>query len=75
MVNTIRGLNKEQFRRFKAEADKRGETIAEALHEAMLLYRTRNPRYLSLADLPTKAWGPGTENTSQEIDDIIAGVK
>ena len=71
---TVRGIDEELFRKFKAKAVKEGEKLGDALNEAFLLWlRAKSRKKTRLTDLKPFDWGEGTERTSVEIDEIIYG--
>lgn len=80
MDRMIRNVDPLVYRRFKAHAAAEGRTLGEVITEAMSRYmagraRPRRPkkqRY-SIADLPVFDGGPGSENWSMEIDEVLYG--
>ncbi|MBS7635655.1 hypothetical protein KEJ34_09320 [Candidatus Bathyarchaeota archaeon] len=74
---TIRGLNEEVFRRFKAKAVEEGMKLGEAFTQAMEMWiRQRETEHrTSLLEIKPFDWGEGTERVSIEIDQILYGEK
>jgi hypothetical protein len=73
---TIRNLQDSIFRQFKAKAVEENMKLGDALTQAMeswLKEKKRTKPKGKLSDLPSWDWGPGTENSSQEIDKIVYG--
>ncbi|MEK6899624.1 MAG: hypothetical protein AABX05_00725 [Nanoarchaeota archaeon] len=71
---TVRDVDQEVFREFKAEAIKRGLTLGSALTLAMEKFRaelgSKKQKFTSLTPI---SWGKGTEHSSEEIDRILYG--
>lgn len=71
---TVRDVDQEVFREFKAEAIKRGLTMGSALTIAMEKFKAeltkKKPKFTSLKPVP---WGKGTEHVSEEVDKILYG--
>ncbi|PIN80163.1 hypothetical protein COV11_04570 [Candidatus Woesearchaeota archaeon CG10_big_fil_rev_8_21_14_0_10_30_7] len=75
MQLSVKNVDGETFKEFKAEAVKEGLKLGKALELAMKYYMGRRkvlPK-LRFLDLKPIDWGKGTEKTSEEIDDIIYG--
>ena len=71
---TVRDVDSEVFREFKAEAVKRGLTIGSALTLAMEKFRSElNKKRPPFTVLKPVAWGKGTEQVSEEVDKILYG--
>ena len=76
MAISIRNVDEELFKEFKAEAVREGLSVGKALNIAINDWLSKHTKpKKSLLDLKTKRWGKGTENTSQEIDKILYGGK
>ena len=78
MDTTIRNLDETVYRQLKAYAALQGRTIGDVVSESVALYLKRQawPRKRgSIADLPSWSLGPGAENLSEEIDEILYGSK
>jgi hypothetical protein len=69
---TIKGVNDEVFREFKAESVREGLNVGSALTLAMKIWldKAKKPK-LNFLDLKPWSWGKGTENLSQEIDKVL----
>ena len=70
---SIKNVEEETFREFKAESAREQLPMGKALTQAMKLWivqRHRKPTH-SLLDYKPKNWGKGTEHTSEEIDKIL----
>ncbi|HLE96735.1 MAG TPA: ribbon-helix-helix domain-containing protein [Candidatus Thermoplasmatota archaeon] len=77
MDTTIRNLDEDAYRAIKAHAALRGKTVGEAVSEAIRAYVAATPPFPksgSLKDIVPEHWGPGTEHTSEEIDEIVYGI-
>lgn len=78
MDTTIRNIDDEAYRRLRTWAAHEGVSIGEALSRLVLehvsLPERRRPK-VSIWDLKPTGWGPGTERTSEEVDEIVYGVK
>ena len=73
---TIRNIDGDLYRRIKAHAARTGQTVAavvEQAAEAWLAAAEPARRRRRLADLEPVDLGPGTERTSEEIDDLLYG--
>jgi len=72
MQVSVKDVEDQTFREFKAESVREGLKIGKALTLAMKLWLekgTKKPR-VSLLELRPKRWGKGTELTSGEIDKV-----
>lgn len=71
---TVRDVDSEVFREFKAEAIKKGLTLGSALTIAMGKFRNelgkKKQKFTSLKPI---AWGKGTEQVSEQVDQILYG--
>jgi hypothetical protein len=73
MNTTIRGLDPNSYKELKARAALENRPIGELVNDAIRSYLSRPApleKNLSLRDLKPWDFGPGTENLSQEIDDV-----
>ena len=73
MQLSIKDVEDQTFREFKAESVREGLKIGKALTLAMKLWlenKGKKPR-MSLLELKPRRWGKGTERTSEEIDKVI----
>jgi antitoxin FitA-like protein len=82
MDRLIRNIDRDVYRRFKAQAAAEGRSIGEVINDAMRAYLpspppsgTRKRRRKSIADLPVWDFGPGSERWSEEIDEFLYGGK
>lgn len=76
MDRTIRNLDEDTYRRFKAWAVRHGKTVGEALTDAMEAYllRSEQPRRRrDIWDLPTTPGGPDARTSSEDVDEIVYG--
>lgn len=71
MVLSVRDVDNDVFRDFKAEAVKRGLKVGKALNFAMQDWLDKSSPRKSFMRLKPFHWGKGTENSSQEIDKIL----
>ena len=75
---TIRELDGEVYREFRAEALKLGLKVGDAMTQALdywLKHRQQKKARRSLLDFKAYDWGEGTENASREIDETLYGWK
>ncbi len=75
MVNVlIKNMDKNVYKLAKQLAVKEEKTVGEVLKEAILSLLEKKKRAKGrLTDLPTFDFGPGNENLSMEIDDVLYG--
>lgn len=80
----VRDVDKEVFKKFRAMSVEKRMKLGEALTKAMIYWlakereKIRNKRLkgvYSLLEVKPFNWGPGTEKTSSEIDEILYGLK
>ncbi len=70
---TVREVDPDTFREFKAEATKRGITLGVALTLAMEKFKTELGGKRKLMLWKPTPWGKGTEHVSEEVDKILYG--
>ncbi len=73
MQLSVKNVEEQTFREFKAESVREGLQVGKALTLAMrrwLEERNVKPKVRFLNFKP-KHWGKGTENTSEEIDNLV----
>jgi len=76
---TVRDVDEEVLREFRTRAVKEGMKMGKALTQAMKRWlrekekATVDPKILLRAK--PFDWGPGTERTSKEIDEVVYGSK
>lgn len=72
---SVRDVNKEVFNEFKALTVKKRVTLGKALTIAMMewLNEEKEITKKSLLKMKSWDWGKGTENTSEEVDQILYG--
>lgn len=76
MDTTIRNLDEETYRRLKAHAALNGQTIGEALNQAMRAYLSSEQEVEKtgrFTDLPHEDLGEGNEDLSDRVDEILYG--
>jgi len=73
MSKTIRGIDEDTFREFKAKAQKKNKTVGDAINEAMLKWLGESKSEGSLDDMDAWDWGEGTENMSTEYEEELYG--
>lgn len=76
MDTTIRNLDERIYRKLKARAALLGQTVGEAVNEALRSYLARPdtmPKTGSVRDLIPEAFAAGTEHLSADIDRIVYG--
>ncbi|MBI4016448.1 MAG: hypothetical protein HY363_02025 [Candidatus Aenigmarchaeota archaeon] len=69
---TVRDVNEEVFKEFKANAVQRGLKLGSALTLAMEKFMSQK-RKTKFTALKPVAWGKGTEHASDEVDSILYG--
>jgi len=70
---SIKDVEEQVFREFKAESVREGLKIGKSLTMAMRLWletKDKKPK-MRILDFKPKGWGKGTEKTSEEIDKIL----
>lgn len=72
---TVRDVDEEVFREFKAETSKQGLKLGTALTLAMRRFKGELKTRRKLTDFKPTSWGEGTEHLSEQIDDILFGEK
>lgn len=73
MQVSIKDVDDQAFREFKAESVREGLKIGKALTLAMKFWlesKAKKPR-MSLLELKSRSWGKETERTSHEIDKVV----
>ena len=74
---TIRDVDENVFRNFKAETVRDSTTLGNAVTMAMKLwlehYKKDKKTKKSILDLKSFDWGEGTENASMKVDEILYG--
>ena len=72
---TVRHVDEDVFKEFKANTVKKGMKLGQSLTLAMSewLDEEKEIQKFSLLDLKPFKWGKGTEKTSKEIDKILYG--
>ena len=73
MQMSIKNIEEQVFREFKAESVREGLKVGKALTLAMQLWlenRHKKPK-MSLLSFKPQDWGKGTEKTSEEIDRMV----
>ena len=69
---SVKGVDQETFREFKAEAVRKGIKIGDALNLSMNMWiNSRKTTRKKLLDFEPKNGGKGTEKTSENIDNIL----
>ncbi len=71
MVLSVRDVDDDVFRDFKAEAVKKGLKVGKALTFAMQEWIDKSSPKKSFMRLKPMDWGKGTENSSMEIDKVL----
>jgi plasmid stability protein len=76
MDTTIRNLDEQVYREFRARAVRQGRNVGELLNDAMRTYLARvavSPGRSSLRALKPEPFPEGNELLSQEVDAIVYG--
>ena len=73
----VRDVDIEVFKKFRAmnieERAKVGEALTKLMKKALMEREKRKDSKIRLPRLKPFNWGPGTEKTSSEIDEILYG--
>ena len=74
MQLTVKEVEEDVYKEFKAEAVREGFKVGKALTMAMDMWlegrKTKKSRFLQIKPWD---WGPGTEKASEEVDEILHG--
>jgi hypothetical protein len=70
---TVRDVDQEVFREFKADATKQGLTLGKALTLAMKTFHMKTSKTKKFSSLKPIYWGEGTEQVSENVDEILYG--
>lgn len=71
---TIRDVDQEVFKEFKADSIRRGMTLGVAITLAMEKFRVELVKKKSVfTKLKPIDWGKGSEHISEEVDKIVYG--
>lgn len=73
MQLSVRDVDAETFKEFKAQAVKERMTLGRALTFAMQHWMEEEETKTSFLDLKPTDWGKGTEHSSDEVDAILYG--
>ena len=73
MQLSVKGVNEDIFREFKAESVREGMTVGNAITLAMklMLDNAEKKPKISFLNFKPRHFGKGTERTSEEIDKIL----
>jgi hypothetical protein len=77
MDTTIRNLDPRAYRSLKARAAVDGQTVGQAINEAIHVYLARpeaGPKHGSLRDFRPEPYPDGNERLSEQVDTIVYGV-
>jgi hypothetical protein len=72
-ITSVRNLDENIFREVQSEAKMRGKTTGEVMNEAMRLWLKQGTQKRGMLGFSIQDFGPGTENLSQEIDEVAYG--
>lgn len=70
---TVRDVDKQVFREFKADATRQGLTVGTAITLAMEKYHKQLGKKRKFTSLKPISWGKGTEHLSEEVDKVLYG--
>lgn len=76
MDTTIRNLDEQAYRRLKAHAALHGQTIGEAMNQAIRTYLTQQTSIEKTGrsrDIPSADLGEGSEALSEQVDESLYG--
>lgn len=68
---TVRDVDPDVFRKFKAYAILNGMNVGQAINLAMKQFLSKGRSKKRLSDLKPIDWGPGTEHASEQIDETL----
>ena len=72
MQLSVKNVEENIFREFKAETIREGLKLGKSLSLAMKLWLSKKEKpKTSILELQPKHWGKGTEKTSEEIDKVL----
>ncbi len=69
---TVRDVDKQVFKEFKANAVQQGLNVGSALTLAMEKFLSQQKK-VKFTSLKPVRWGAGTEQVSEEVDNILYG--
>ena len=72
---TVREVDQDIFRNFKAEAARRGLTVGKAITLAMEKFKSELESKRKLELWKPTSWGKGTMYVSENMDDVLYGEK
>ncbi len=76
---SFRDVDEQAFREFKATVARQGMRMGEAVSKAFLLFtkhaESKPAKRMSLLDLKPVSFGPGSENLSKQVDEVLYGWK
>lgn len=80
MNASFRDVNEKLFKEFKAETAREGLKLGSALNEALRFWmeqkrKMTRKKKTGFFDLKPWDFGPGSEKSSQEIDEVVYGGK
>ncbi len=74
---SFRDVDERKFREFKSIVVREGLKNSEALNKAFDLFiesfKSKPKKHFSLSGLKPENWGPGSENDSSRVDEIVYG--
>ncbi len=73
MQLSVRDVDEEAFKEFKAAAVKNGMKLGGALNLAMEIFKDKLERKRKFTELKPIKGGKGTERVSEEVDKILYG--
>ncbi len=75
MQLSVKNVDEDTFREFKAQAVRGGLKVGKALTLAMQewLEKSEKKPKLSILDLKPSSWGKGTERLSENADEVLYG--
>lgn len=73
MQLSVKNVEDDVFREFKAESVREGLNIGKSISLAMKLWLQQHHKKpkMSLLSFRSRSWGRGTERTSEEIDKVL----
>ncbi len=73
MTISVRNVDEELFKEFQIEAKRRNMITGEAMNEAIRSWMRSKQKKPGMLAMKTWNFGAGTENLSQEVDEVLYG--
>lgn len=73
MQLSVRDVDEDIFREFKAAAVKNKITLGGAFNLAMMKFKAELNKKVKFTDFKPTKWGKGSEHVSEQVDEILYG--